>query len=101
MGIENATSADSVEVYHASKDPTQDNVDEDTGADADTRNFEDGNRIALLRHPCQSGGAAFQVRRHGGEDFALQVNTLSVTVPDHIQATRLQPSWQQSNVPFG
>lgn len=78
------SSADSIEGYHASKDPAQDNVDEDTGSDADTRDFEDGNRVALLCHPCQSAGAAFQVRRERGKDFALQGNTLSVTVPGHI-----------------
>lgn len=66
--------ADSMKRHHASENPTQDNVNENTGSDADTRDFEDGNGIALLRHPCQSGGAAFQVRREGGKNFILRSN---------------------------
>lgn len=93
--------------YHRSKDPTQDDVDENTCCDADTRYLKHGNSVPLSRHPCQSGGTAFQVRREGGKDFVLrgrepvvrpcpQLNMLAILL---LLAQRLQLGLGPFNVP--
>ena len=59
------------EIYHRSEDPSQNDIQQDSGANANTRHLEHGDGIALLGHPCESGGAALQIRAERGEDIIL------------------------------
>lgn len=68
MWMEKAERASAVDLL---EDPTQDDIDKDDGSDTNPCHLEHGDGIPLFRHPGQSGGAAFQVRRKGGKHFVL------------------------------
>lgn len=53
------------------KDPSQDDVDQDSCSDDHAGDLENRNGVALFRHPCESRGTAFQVCRKGGKHFVL------------------------------
>jgi hypothetical protein len=61
-----------VKEFHRLKDPAQNDVEQNARSNADTRHLEYGDGIALLGHPCESGGAAFEVRAERRKDIVLE-----------------------------
>lgn len=68
-------------VAHISlEDPSQDYINQDSCRNAHACDFEDGDRVALFCHHRQSSGAAFQVRRERGENFALVTGEMLASI---------------------
>lgn len=53
------------------KHPTENNPNQHPHSDADPRDFQHSNRIALSRHTGQAAGATREVCREGGKGFVL------------------------------